>query len=123
MPGLRFLRARLDRLGALNQLKYWWSDRCCDGADDPSKHVLCDVFPSMKRAPYRDCYHAINAVNKTGHEGLPEQKAELGNDLFTALRQIPEQARCYNHVMLVGVIAGIIITTIIITTTTTTTTI
>ena len=90
LPGLLFLRARLERLGTLHLLLFWWSDRCCDGAKDVSKHVLCSIFPGIKRAPYRDCFHGINGVNKTGHEGLPEQKSELGSDLFGALREIPE---------------------------------
>lgn len=90
LPGLLFLRARLERLGTLNQLRYWWSDRCCDGATDVTKHMLVSIFPMIRRAPYRDCWHGINAVNQTCHEGLPEQKAELGSDLFNALREIPE---------------------------------
>ena len=44
----------------------------------------------MKRAPLRDRWHSVNAVNKTGHEGLPEQKSELGSDLVGALAEIPE---------------------------------
>ena len=90
VPGLLFLRARLVRLGTLHHLEYWWSDRCCDGAHDVTKHTLCTIFPNIKRAPYRDCFHAINAVNKTAHQGMVEQKAELGSDLFGALREIPE---------------------------------
>lgn len=93
LPGLLFLRKRLDRLGTLFHLKYWWSDRCCDGAKDVTKHVLCTIFPSISRAPYRDCFHAINAVNKTAHEGMPDEKAKLGNALFDALRLIPEEVR------------------------------
>ena len=90
LPALLFLRARLERLGTLHMLAYWWSDLCCHGATDVTQHVLCTIFPSVKRAPYRDCFHAINAVNKTGHEGLPDEKSELGSDLFDALREIPE---------------------------------
>ena len=90
MPGLLFLRARLERLGTLHQLKYWWSDRCCDGATDVTQHVLTTIFPSITRAPYRDCFHAIQSVNKTTHEGLPEQKSQLGSELFDALRKIPD---------------------------------
>ena len=48
------------------------------------------IFPNIKRAPFRDRWHTINGVNKTGHEGLPEQKALLGNGLFAALAEIPE---------------------------------
>ena len=49
--------------------------------------------PSPRTLPqrYRDCFHAINAVNKTGHEGLPDQKAELGSDCFKSMRYIPEE--------------------------------
>ena len=90
-PGLLFLRARLERLGTLHDLEYWWSDRCCDGAADVKQHLLATIFPKISRAPYRDCFHAINAVNKTGHDGLPEQKSELGRDLFSALREIPDE--------------------------------
>jgi hypothetical protein len=89
-PGLLFLRARLEHLGTLHLLCWWWSDRCCDGANDVKKHLLVTIFPFIRRAPYRDCFHAINAVNKTGHEGMPEEKAELGSALFSALREIPE---------------------------------
>jgi len=90
MPALLFLRARLERLGTLHQLKYWWSDRCCDGAKDVTKHVLTTIFPSITRPPYRDLFHAIQVVNKSCHEGLPEQKSKLGASMFNALQTIPE---------------------------------
>ena len=71
-PGLKFLNSRLERLGTIEELEEWWSDRCCDGAADPTKHVLPSIFPKskLKRAPRKDRFHAINGVNKTGNEGV-----------------------------------------------------
>ena len=69
----------------------------CDGAADVTKHAIVEIFSrgegpksKIRRAPRKDKFHAINAVNKTGNEGVPEQKAELGSDLFGALSEIPD---------------------------------
>ena len=91
-PGLTLLNRRLERLGTIQELEEWWSDRCCDGAADPTKHAIVAIFPNskLKRAPRKDRFHAINGVNKTGNEGVPDQKAQLGSDLFDALCEIPD---------------------------------
>lgn len=41
--GLLRLRARLKRLGVLEDLKYWYDDRCCNGCaqDKITEHVAC----------------------------------------------------------------------------------
>lgn len=44
------------------------------------------------RAPYKGCFHGINGVAKTGDEGVPLQKFELGTGLFRAVREIPDSA-------------------------------
>ena len=99
--GLEFLRERLKRLpprgmaealNALEELEAWWSDRCCDGAADPTQHPLVSIFEGSRiwRGPYKDCFHRLNGINKTGDSGVPLQKSELGNDMFRALREIPE---------------------------------
>jgi hypothetical protein len=99
--GLSFLRDRLERLpprsradahSALDELEEWWSDRCCDGAADVKKHPIVAIFHGSRiwRAPRKDTFHAINGVNKTGDEGVPEQKSQLGTGLFNALREIPD---------------------------------
>ena len=90
--GLQLFNRRLERLGTVEELEECWSDRCCDGANDPSKHPVVTLFPKsrLKRAPRKDRFHAINGVNKTGNEGVPEQKAQLGADLFDALCEIPD---------------------------------
>ena len=91
-PGLKLFNRRLERLGTIEELEECWSDRCCDGAADTSKHPIVALFPKskIKRAPRKDRFHAINGVNKTGNEGVPEQKARLGTDLFDALCEIPD---------------------------------
>ena len=91
-PGLYFLNDRLERLDTIGDLEAWWSDRCCDGATDVTKHAIVSIFKKskLKRAPRKDKFHAINGVNKTGNEGVPEQKAELGTCLFNALSDIPD---------------------------------
>ena len=90
-PGLTAFRDRLERLGTLDQLAAWWSDRCCDGCLDVTRHAL--VHGSrIWRAPYKDCFHGINGVPKTGDEGVPLQKFELGTGLFRAVREIPDSA-------------------------------
>ena len=90
-PGLTAFRDRLERLGTLDQLAAWWSDRCCDGCLDVTRHAL--VHGSrIWRAPYKGCFHGINGVAKTGDEGVPLQKFELGTGLFRAVREIPDSA-------------------------------
>lgn len=88
--GLEFLRDRLTALGVLHLLKAWWSDRCCEGAQDVKQHLLCQIFPGVERAPYRDLFHAIDGITKTANP-LPIQKADLGKDVFNALREIPDE--------------------------------
>ena len=90
--GLSFLRDRLQRLGTLKELEVWWTDRCCDGAADVTQHPLVGIMhgSSLTRAPRKDTFHAINGVNKTGNEGILEEKSQLGTDLFSALREIPD---------------------------------
>ena len=99
--GLKFLRDRLEQMPpraradaecALDELEEWWSDRCCDGAADVKKHPIVAIFHGSRiwRAPRKDTFHAINGVNKTGYEGVPEQKSQLGSGLFRALREIPD---------------------------------
>jgi len=91
-PGLTAFRDRLERLGTLDQLAAWWSDRCCDGCLDVTKHALVQIMHGscIWRAPYKDCFHGINGVTKTGDEGVPLQKSELGTGLFRAVREIPD---------------------------------
>ena len=93
-PALLFLRARLERLGVLDQLKYWWSDTCCGGASkakvEARDHVLCRVFPSMQRCPFKDRFHGINSVTKTAHGEPRPQKEDLGRDLAGALQKLYE---------------------------------
>jgi hypothetical protein len=90
--GLWFLRDRLKRLGTLGILSEWWTDRCCDGAANVTRHPIVTIVDgsSITRAPRKDDFHAINGVNKTGNEGVPQEKSELGTDLFNALRHIPQ---------------------------------
>jgi hypothetical protein len=90
--GLRYLNDRLERLGTIGELEEWWSDRCCDGATDTTNHPIVSIFRNsrLRRAPRKDKFHGINGVNKTGNEGMPDQKAELGTDLFESLSFIPD---------------------------------
>ena len=50
---LKLFNSRLERLGTIEELEECWSDRCCDGAADPSKHPIVALFPKskIKRAP------------------------------------------------------------------------
>jgi hypothetical protein len=52
-PGLLFLKERLRRFNCLENLKYWWSDRCCDGAINVTQHLLVELFPGIERAPFK----------------------------------------------------------------------
>ena len=52
--------------------------------------VISRTGSGITRAPFRDLFHVINGVNKTGNEGVPLEKAELGSDLFYSLRDIPK---------------------------------
>ena len=91
-PALELFNARLERLETIEELEEWWSDRCCDGARDVTKHPIVRIFRQsrLRRAPRKDRFHGINGVNKTCNEGVPEQKARLGTDLFDALCEIPD---------------------------------
>jgi hypothetical protein len=63
---------RLERKGVLHQLKYWWDDRCCNGATDVRGHVLTTIFPGLERAPFKDKFHAVqlitSSVSSTHHD-------------------------------------------------------
>ena len=58
--------------GALQMLEAWWSDTCCNGADDVTKHAIVYIMEgsSIRRAPYCDKWHFINRVNKRGSSPL-----------------------------------------------------
>jgi len=49
-PAFNALRDRLERLGTLDQLQFWVTDRCCEGGN-PLGHWIKAVFPAIKRAP------------------------------------------------------------------------
>ena len=46
-PGLTAFRDRLERLGTLDQLAAWWSDRCCDGCLDVTRRDQARARPRL----------------------------------------------------------------------------
>jgi hypothetical protein len=57
------LRDRLQWLGTLDELLYWYTDRCCDGCtfDKLDRHVLVKIL-GIQRAPLADAFHGIQAL-------------------------------------------------------------
>jgi hypothetical protein len=90
--GLLRLRRRLERLGQLHKLKFWYDDRCCNGchATKITEHVLVYLFPGISRCPYKDRFHACNIVTKTLHDGTPEGKSEFASEVGAILCQVHE---------------------------------
>jgi hypothetical protein len=86
--GLHRLRLRLEVLGTLTHLKYWYDDRCCDGCEkeEVTETFLKALFPSMERRPYKDGFHAINGATRLLHDGSPEGKSEFSKDIAEAIR-------------------------------------
>ena len=84
-PGLQFLNDRLERLGTIEHVEAWWSDRCCEGAADVTQHPICAIFrkSNLKRAPYADTFHVINSVNKTANEGFRSRSMSLAHHSST----------------------------------------
>ena len=56
------LRKRLQRLETLEDVEKVFADTCCEGMADPSKHMVVDLFPNVKRAPYADLFHKTQIV-------------------------------------------------------------
>ena len=43
-PGLQFLNDRLERLGTIEHVEAWWSDRCCEGVHRMSPSIQSARF-------------------------------------------------------------------------------
>jgi hypothetical protein len=66
--GLLRLRDCLAASGKLEMLEFWWTDTCCEGcANTPEKmreHIICEIFPKMRRRPYGDSFHAVKLLTQ-----------------------------------------------------------
>lgn len=45
--------------GTLLELKWFFDDRCCNGAHNPEATFLRELFPSVVRAPLADGFHSV----------------------------------------------------------------
>ena len=59
-----FVRMRCERVGAGEVAKViaGYSDTCCQGVTDPTSHWFAKMWPSAKRAPYKDLMHGVSGV-------------------------------------------------------------
>ena len=89
-PAFYALRDRLERLGTLNDLEFWVTDRCCEGGN-PLGHWITEVFPAIKRAPTKDRFHFIKGVTETLNGGFPTEKSNIGVQLYDALVEFPQE--------------------------------
>ena len=74
--GLIRLRDRLQRLGVLNKLRYWYDDRCCNRCKPENiyDHIVVDIFEGIVRCPLKDKFHGSNLVNKTLVDGTGDKE-------------------------------------------------
>ena len=104
-PALDKLADRLQRLGTLNKLKFWYTDTCCHraSAQNMDKHKLLyrfdnrpEVhdqlppgfrrrFPSILRCPYLDLWHAINRITEAANSACVAELEQLSVDISQAL--------------------------------------
>ena len=89
-PAFYALRNRLERLGTLNELQFWVTDRCCEGGN-PLGNWITEVLPAIKRAPTKDRFHLIKGVTETLNGGFPTEKSHIGVQLYDALVEFPEE--------------------------------
>ena len=56
---LHQLAERLEWLGCLNELMFWYTDNCCGGCarEKLGDHLLCKIFPGIMRCPLADAFH------------------------------------------------------------------
>ncbi len=58
------LKKRCDKIGngATQAVVYGYSDLCCEGWNDVTKHWFPQIWPNVKSAPKRDMFHALKMV-------------------------------------------------------------
>ena len=60
--------ARLARLGTLNDLQWWYDDRCCQHNNDVTDHPVVRIFKMITRAPHRDNFHVVQLLNQSVYQ-------------------------------------------------------
>ena len=67
LPAMRRGQARFERMQKNGVLKYWYDDRCCDGALASKLHLhpVAMVF-RLDRCPRKDSFHSTQNVPANG---------------------------------------------------------
>ena len=89
VPALEGCQRRFERLGVSGVLQYWWDDLCCRGKERVDEHVVVDIFPGVKRCPYKDGFHACQLVTSTFNAGTGEVDV-WARDVGSAVRAMYE---------------------------------
>jgi hypothetical protein len=66
-----YIRRRCEKRGQehVDAVVAAYTDICCEGLKDPSKHWLADMWPCVKRAPLKDAKHAMLLVTDNASYG------------------------------------------------------
>ena len=85
------LQKRFTRLGVSGRLKYWWDDLCCHDLPQERlhEHMIVNIFPGIKRCPYKDGFHAVQLVTSTFNAGTGEVDV-FSREVGQALRPVME---------------------------------
>ena len=59
-----FLKKRCQRINErhVTDVRYAYSDVCCQGAKDPTNHWITKIWENVKRAPYKDAFHCSQKI-------------------------------------------------------------
>ena len=72
---------------ALSLLRFVYTDTCCEGANDPTKHPIVDIFPHVLRAPYADGFHKTKLLLDACHSGAEQaMRTSFSRGIGAALR-------------------------------------
>ena len=73
---------------ALSLLRFVYTDTCCEGANDPTKHPIVDIFPHVLRAPYADGFHKTKLLLDACHSGAEQaMRTSFSRGIGAALRK------------------------------------
>lgn len=65
------LKRRLIRLGTEGDLVFVFSDTCCSGLKDPSKHPVTAIFSSVVTGPKADKFHKVQLLTASARTAHP----------------------------------------------------